>query len=239
MEHSHKATVEAPKTILPMNKRAEERLSMFYAVRAACTDHAMAWNNSVPMVEAAAMLDVTIGKLERAAQIQEERRDGVAMAKRAKLEEMMERTLVLVRAMFVYAVDNGDAVLQGKASISRTRLVRTRDAVVASVCLGVHNLAMDVLPALAPYGITVADTQALRTAIESYTKALSSPRTEMVVRMGATKNIDALVRECMRALRNKMDLLVSNLRTSAPEFHREYFNARRVVTSGVRMRKAA
>ncbi len=222
-----------------MNKREEERMSMFYAVKKVCEECTTEWSGSVPMVSAMDVLAANMGKLREAMEIQAMRLHGVAMSKHFKREVMMKSALTVLRALCVLGVDSGNVVLLMKASTSRTRMVRARDTIVPQICQNAHDLGQANLLDLAPYGISAGELAALQAAIDSYGASIALPRAEMIVRMVATRKIDELVRATMRLLQNKMDRLVDNMESASPQFHQRYFDLRRLVVTGARVRKAA
>lgn len=77
-----------------------------------------------------------------------------------------------------------------------------------------------------------ADLTAQQSTIDAYTATVGSPRAALTVRKGATAEINALVKDSMKILNNRMDKLMPEFEGSNPDFFQEYFDARMIVNSG-------
>lgn len=222
-----------------MNKRNENRFSMFYTVQAACAKHAAVWTPLVPFKTAHDEVVINIGAIEAATQTQEKSIAGLALDKRYKQDAMVKVAVEVAAATYAYAVDKGDMVLQEEVNYSASDLRRERDAVIAQVCQNIHTAANGVIGELAAYGVVPADLVNLQTAIDAYVSVVSSTRTGVTVRKGATAEIDALVRNTMKILTQRMDKLMPEFEASHPEFYQEYFDARMIIDLGGKEEKEA
>ncbi|QQR85114.1 MAG: hypothetical protein IPJ76_10845 [Flavobacteriales bacterium] len=215
-----------------MKKTAENRMSMFYAVEGVCDKHTLVWTPLVPYATAVGELKDKILLLEDAVQLQESELKGYAEDKRHKKEAMVDKTLEVAQATYALAVDKGDDVLKAQMDHSRSDLLLGRDTVVGQRCQDVHDLANAVVVQLAPYGILPADMTALQTAINAYVTVVDAPRVAVTVRKGATTAIDKLVTEATAILTERMDKLMVEFKSSAPDFWQQYFDARIIVDLG-------
>jgi hypothetical protein len=215
-----------------MNKVNENRFSMFHAVLAVCTKYAATWTGVVGYKKAHDELEVNVASIKEASTVQETNMKGAALDKRFKRDAMSAKTLEVARAVYAYAEDEGDLVLREKMDLSESDLNRKRDAVVSALCQGVKDVAGVLIASLGDYGLVAADVTALQTAIDNYTAVVSAPRNATGVRKGATAEINALVKDSMKVLNNRMDKLMHEFEVSAPEFFQEYFDARIIVDSG-------
>lgn len=110
--------------------------------------------------------------------------------------------------------------------------MQTRDAIIAQTCQNIHDLANPLTDAVAAYGLLPADLSAQPDAIDAYTATVGSPRAALTVRKGATAEINALVKDSMKILNNRMDKLMPEFEESNADFFQEYFDARMIVNSG-------
>jgi hypothetical protein len=124
---------------------------------------------------------------------------GAALDKRFKLDAMVKKTVEVAHAMFAYAEATGDIVLRERVNYSASDLVKKRDAVVAQIAQGIHDLANGLIANLADYGLVVTDVTKLQGVIDAYMTVVSAPRNATTVRKGATAEINALV-DLVRAL---------------------------------------
>ena len=215
-----------------MNKQNEDKMSMFYALLQVLAKHVAVWTGLVPFKNAHDELKLNVGSIENATQKQETSLKGVALDKRFKKEAMVKQTLSIAQAMFAYAEDEGDVVLRDKVDYSRSELMQTRDAIIAQTCQNIHDLANPIIAALAAYGLLPADLTGHQSTIDAYTATVGSPRAALTVRKGATAEINALVKDSMKILNNRMNKMMPEWEASNPDFFQEYFDARMIVDSG-------
>ena len=222
-----------------MRKANEDRMSMFYALLQVLTKHAAVWTGLIPFKAANDELEANQASLENATQTQESSLKGVALDKRFKKEAMVKKSLEIAQGVFAYAEDMGDVVLRAKVDYSRSDLMHTRDAIIAQTCQNIHDLANGVIASLGAYGLVAADLTTQQGKIDAYTATVGSPRAALTVRKGATAEIDALVKDSMKILNNRMDKLMPEFEVSNPDFFQEYFDARMIVDSGSEKKKEA
>ncbi|MEZ4740026.1 MAG: hypothetical protein R2818_11875 [Flavobacteriales bacterium] len=220
-----------------MNKQNEDRLSMFYALLQVLKKHTAVWTDLVPFKNAEAEFEGNVASLEDATQTQENSLAGIALDKRFKKEKMVKKTIEIAQVAFAYAEDKGDVVLREQVDYSRSRLMQTRDAIVAQTCQNVHDVVNVVIADLEPYGLVAADLTAQQDAIDAYAATVGSPRAALTVRKGATAEIAALVKDSMKILNNRMDKLMPEFEESHPDFFQEYFDARMIINSGTEKKK--
>ena len=215
-----------------MNKQNEDKMSMFYALLQVLAKHVAVWTGLVPFKNAHDELKGNVGSIENATQTQETSLKGVALDKRFKKEAMVKKTLEVAQCVYAYAVDQGNLVLREQVDYSRSDLMGVRDAVVAQTCQNIHDLANPIIAALGAYGLVAADLTTQQTAIDAYTATVGSPRAALTVRKGATAEIEALVKDSMKILNNRMDKMMPEFEVSNADFFQEYFDARMIINSG-------
>lgn len=220
-----------------MNKQNEDKLSMFYALLQVLAKHVAVWTGLVPFKNAHDELEANVASIEDATQKQETSLKGVALDKRFKKEGMVKKTVEIAQAMFAYAEDKGDVVLRDQVDYSRSDLMQTRDAVIAQTCQNIHDLANPIIAALAAYGVVATDLTAQQNTIDAYSATVGSPRAALTVRKGATAEIEALVKDSMKILNNRMDKMMPEFEVSTPDFFQEYFDARIIVNSATEPKK--
>jgi hypothetical protein len=224
-----------------MNKVNENKMSMFYAVLAVCAKYSAEWAALLSFKTAHDELKGNVKSIEDASQTQETNITGAALDKRFKRDAMVAKSVEAAHAMFAYAEDTNDIVLREKVNYAASDFLKKRDAVVAQLCQGIHDLANGLAANLANYGVLPADVTALQTAIDAYVSVVSAPRNATTVRKGATAEIEALVKDSMKILNNRMDKVMPEFRESKPVFYQEYFDARIIVdnTGGAQKDEAA
>ena len=205
---------------------------MILAVLQVCFKHALTWTGLVPYKTAHDELKANVASIENATQVQENVLVGIALDKRFKKDAMVKKTLEVAQGVFAYAEDQGDVILRAQVDFSKSDLLKERDAVIGQVCQNIHDTSNGVIASLGAYGLVAADLVELQAGIDAYVAVIASPRTAVTVRKGATAEIDALVKDSMKILNNRMDMLMPEFETSAPEFFQEYFDARIIIDLG-------
>lgn len=215
-----------------MKKQEENKMSMIYAVLEVCGVHTAKWSPLTAYKTAHDELVANKTSLENALQVQKQILTGVASDKGLKREAMVQKATEVANGLYAYAVDKGNEVLRMKVSMEKSTFMRQRDAVIAQMCQNVCDLGTAEVANLGPYGLVAADMTDLQTAIDTYVAVVSSPRTAVTVRKGATAEIDLLIRNSMKILNGRMDKLMPEFKTSAPDFYQAYFDARIIVDLG-------
>lgn len=205
---------------------------MFYAVLTVCAKYVAAWTGVVGFKKAHDELVTNVASIENASKVQETNMKGAALDKRFKREAMTAKAIEVARGVFAYAEDNGDLVLREQMNLSANDLNRKRDSVVSALAQGVHDVANGIVAGLSDYGLVPADLSDLQGKIDAYVAVVSAPRNATGVRKGATAEINALVKDSMKILNNRMDKLMPEFEQSHPEFFQEYFDARIIVDNG-------
>ena len=215
-----------------MNKRQENRLSMFYAVKSTLEENNAVWSGTPAIVTAKGDYDVKVKDLEDALEVQLRDIRGHAMDKRNAEEAMIAETLDVAGKVMAYATTIGDESLAEAMNIVPSELRRYRDSVVAQRCQDVHDSANGVLASLADYGVDAAKLTAFQALIDAYLVENTAPRLAITTRKNATAVIDELVDETLTLLNRRMDPLMQGFATTDPEFHRKYTDARIIVDLG-------
>lgn len=219
-------------TEVPMDKKQENQLSMFYATQKTLALNEAIWNTVPGMVSASAEFDTNIKSIESCVERQVIDIRGYAKAKGEAETLMIGITLAVAGGVRAYATVIGDSVLLNKMNVSRATLLRHRDSVIAQHCQGIHTEANAVVASLAPYGVTPAVITDLQTAMDTYVTAIMAPRNAITLRKGSTAELKALIKDTNKVLTKRLDSLMASYALSQPEFYRDYHNSRMIVDLG-------
>jgi hypothetical protein len=217
-----------------MNKNQENKLSMYYVVRKVCTDNNSVWSGLTAYATAFGNFTANITALEAALEKQLQATTGYAKNKRATEEAMVDKAIEIAKAVFAYAKNQNDTVLQAKVNYSRSDLLRERDSVTMQLCQGVKDEAQPLVGALGPYGVTNTDLTQLQTLIDAFDAANPTPRAAITSRKRATDAISKLEKDIDDILKGVMDPLMENFKATQPDFYKLYFDARIIVDTGSR-----
>ena len=220
-----------------MNKRQEDKLSMYYAVQKVCNANNATWNGLPAFVAAFGEFSGSLSKLEDVIEVQVKNIVGVAEDKTAQREKLTEKALETGNAVFAYASDKKNATLKDKVNFSETRLKRERDTVLIQHCQRILDEAKIIIGELGDYGLNMNDLDNFQTMINEFSDALSLPRAAITERKGATSSMEEVIADIDHVLKEKMDRLMDKFKTTAADFYKQYFDVRSIVSHGVRHKK--
>lgn len=212
-----------------MNKKQIARLSMLYNVQRTCNEARSVWSAHSAFAAGVAELDALLREVEDAVETQLANTTGQARSKAASAEAMLGLAQVVARAATAYAQVVDHRVLLAQMRIPGSLLRRTSNVLLARRCQAILEAAEPHLVALADYGVDQARLDALRTAILDHQQLVTAPRQAIMARKAATERIRMALRRSADLLRYRLDGLLVQFATTAPDFHRAYRNARIVV----------
>lgn len=154
------------------------------------------------------------------------KRGGVTKEKHDARERMNNLVLKIANAGAVYADIKGDPELWAVCRVSRTKLKKYRDSVAGPMCTGIIDAVEEVKDKLGDYGISDEDFVKAREAVEVYVERFGESESFYARKVGARKDLTAIIRELRGLLENRLDLLMNLYRTVEPEFFYQYKSAR-------------
>jgi hypothetical protein len=180
------------------------------------------------LAQATEALAELLGHIEAQA-LKQEARSGASLEKAAALQALGDAAYEVANAVRACAVATGNPELAGQVAFKRAELSRGADKTILNRAQGVYEAASAVLESLADYGVTPAKLTALQRKIEAFREAHPAPRQRVNMSSAATKEVKKLFKEAAVLLKERLDRLMVQYKTSAPEFFNEYTSARVVV----------
>ena len=156
---------------------------------------------------------------------------GITQGKQALRQKLSRAAVAVANPTRVWALDNENAELAERMSISVTSILRASDKDAADLCQNIHAAAATAPTsiALTPYGVKPAKIKALQDAINAFSDTAPKPRLKIKGRKSVTGQLDAEIRAADRLLSEGLDLMVDQFAEEHPEFVADYKNARAVV----------
>ncbi|MCU4154844.1 hypothetical protein J1N10_02580 [Carboxylicivirga sp. A043] len=212
-----------------MNAIQRNRLAMFMAVKNVFGTYPAELSLIKALEGFIVKFNELIAQIEAVHQIQQGNTTGARQLKLKEEAEMIEATVKLAATMYVYAQVNDMPDLQAKCAVSASQMERMSDQKVKATCLNVYHEAITLGDVLSDYGQTVEDVTQLKKEIDDFSAIIASPRSAIVTRSQATKELDCLMREANDLLRDKIDKLMELLKTKEPKVYNTYLAARVIV----------
>lgn len=219
-----------------MTKYQDSFLSMTSSVCAVLSAYQSTWSTNAGFSAAAnAFMDASKQQANELIGKQTTKSAGLTAGKQQERAALSADLAQMASAITLYALTTGNSQLRAGANLTPTRIKAASDDALVGIVTRITQLATEHLPALAAFGITAADVSALSAKSAAYAPMVGAPRRLRQTVAAATADLAALIKE-MRTHLELMDAYVVVWRTSAPEFHSEYFTCRRVVRPGFRTR---
>ena len=168
-------------------------------------------------------------QIEEVLKIQLGNTTGSRQLKLKEEEEMITATVQVAGSMYVYAQVNNSPDLMAKCSVSMTQLKRMPDEQLKTACTNIYEEAVKLGEALTDYGKTPEQVAQLKKEIDDFAVLIASPRSAIVTRSQATKELAMLINEANDMLRNKIDKLMELLKDNQPKVYNTYKAARIIV----------
>ena len=215
-----------------MKDNLENKLSMYLAVQKVCADNNSVWSGLPAFATSFSAFESKIGDIESVRLIQEQDTTGIAIDKSVLKDELADKAIEVSTAVHAYATEIGDNELLESINYSRSELLKGRDTELQSKCQIIHDKADAIVGSLGDYGIVAADLTELQGRIDDYSEIIPKPRTAISNKKTATEDLSLHFQEADGLLKDKLDKLIEQFKTSDAEFYTTYFNARLIVDLG-------
>ena len=157
---------------------------------------------------------------------------GVSTDKKFRLEDMVNKTLVVAASVFSYADDTNNNELKTNTNVTRWGLKHGSDQEKADACDLIVGLANAHIAAMGTdYIIKQQDIDDLSDAVDAYRAHIPKPR--QVITDGATARVEIqmLVKASYVDLK-KLDKLMERFKTDNFTFYDKWFRARNIILKG-------
>ncbi len=162
---------------------------------------------------------------------------GVTKKKQAAEDHLVELTLQVANATYVFAINTGNTELQKLSTTTRSKLSKMEGNALLSKSKNISENTKKYIAELKNYGINEESITKLNAAIAGFHQLISKPRDTTVERKVYTKKLSQLFTETDSTLYDKMDKLIELLKSSAPDFYDAYKDARNLIDTASRRKK--
>ncbi len=145
---------------------------------------------------------------------------------RTNLNELTFNILGIARA---WAVAEDNAALAEEFRVTESGLEKIKDDTMAAYCTHRYTLVNDNLASMADYGIVLATMTTWQDAITDYGNAVASPREAINTRSTHTDNLKTVFDDTMKLLKENIDPVMLNFKTSDPALYSGYEKARIII----------
>ncbi len=220
-----------------MNKKQENKLSMYQATEEHLDNTTDIWKANGIFSKSAADYKTEVGNLRKLTAIQSEDITGYALKKEKLEEEVIKCAILIASGLYTYSFVNNDDPLRKSVDVSPSYLRRLRDNEMYDTCLNIYNKGKKNISVLADCGVSEDMVKNLETSLKDFDTIISTPRDMIDTRSTATEQIIEKFEQIDSILKNILDKLIHVYEYSNPEFFTKYQKARIIVDLGVRHTK--
>lgn len=145
---------------------------------------------------------------------------------RTNLNQLTFNILGIARA---WAVADNNATLQAEFYVTESGLEKIKDDTIAAYCIHRFNLVNANITAMADYGLSATLMTTWQDAITDYENEIASPREAINTRSTYTDNLKTVFNDTMKLLKENIDPVMLNFKSSDPKLYKEYTKARIVI----------
>ena len=157
---------------------------------------------------------------------------GKTLDKKALKVQLVDEAYTLAAAVQAYASSINDNDLFQLVHFSRSTLLASEDEELPQRCNLILEQATSVEPQLADFGVTAATLAEVEGLISLWDSKSQQPRMAISERAAATQEIPDLFQQADKVLKEQVDKLMEQFRTSDPTFYDTYKGARKIVNAG-------
>lgn len=220
-----------------MNKREENKYSMYKAVLSNLNANESVVNSISAFADAKNQLEGLIGSIEAKEMEFNTKAQGKGMVKNSGRKEMMRTLLNIVNAMYVYSNRANKKELSELAKVTESQLKRMRDTLLANYAKSVYSAAQNEAANLADFGIEPEHLSELNTKITEYEAASDSKESGHQSKAAAREALYQAFDDTDVLLTGSLDRLAMLVKDSNPEFYTAYKSARVIKDLGVNKKK--
>jgi hypothetical protein len=218
-----------------MNDGQQAKLSMYRSVATVCRLHEQLYADIPAFVNAVMLLNNNIAAIgTNALQQQGTISEGVTVDKSRAGERLMQESVKMANALYVYALDTNNSALQVKANLNKSTLYNGHDGNALVLAKMISEEAHSHEAALAKYGVAPAAIAALDAAVATFEQLVVKPQTIINERKTYTGKLKQLFADTDTILYDRLDKLIAVFLSSAPDFYGRYKNARNIIDTGRR-----
>lgn len=221
-----------------MNDKQNAKQNMHKTVSLVLSEYSGVYSAVPAMNDAVDKLNGLITEIDEAAKKQSKNEvKGTSKEKNAAETHLVTESIKVAGALFVLAEDDKNQTLQLRATVTKSMMYHPADNETLNIAKRIFSDAQTHAERLSYYGINSADIDTLGAAIAAYEPLIAKPRAVTAGITQVTANLVHLFAQADTLLNDRIDKLMSQFKTSAPEFYAVYFNARNIINTSARKRK--
>jgi hypothetical protein len=215
-----------------MDLKQTNDFNMIDATLQTMTKYNGTWSGNAIVVAAVNSVQSNVGTLNSMDQLQKATSKGITLTKEQAKINMVDLAFAHVSAGKAYAVATNNLTLQASLKYTISDLKRFKDTDANNVCQTIHDAVSPVIASLTSYGANATTLTNLQNDINTYAGLIGKPRSQVSAKAAATKSVAQIISQTKTILKNTLDPLMEQYKTSNAAFYKEYHTSRIIVNIG-------
>ena len=215
-----------------MNSKQENKLSMYLGEKKILTDYNATWVAIPGFATVVSTFISKIALIQATENRQQRTTKGVTTNKKNKKLLLIEKALVVAGGILSVAQETNDTELFELVNFTASELEHIGDTLLLDRATLILDTGNANAAAILPKGITAVILGELQTMVTEYETVVVSPRDLIVDKKTATAQLKVLFLDTDALLKDNLDRLMMQFKTSNNEFFRKYFNGREIIDLG-------
>lgn len=218
-----------------MTKAQENKMTMYLGLSEILNQHAAILQTLPAGKNAQEEFNQKIEAIKTKSKEKEAMTAGKTVTKNEARARLIDKVQLVAASIFTHAVEIGDNEQKERFNLRKYYLLRCRDTQIIEIAEMIHETATHQAADLVIYGVQPETLTELSKQIQEYKQAFADREQSVARRITARGVLQDLFHEADEILRNRLDRLMENFKTSHPEFYGAYHSGRRVKNlAGVR-----
>ncbi len=201
---------------------------MYEGVKATLNNNNSMWASNTALSTCIASFKGYITAINTNSMAQKTSSKGTTQTKQIARLKMIDAALAIANAGKAYATVIKNQILFGAMSYTKTKIIRYADVEVGSICQNIHNAIAPHIGNTSSYGANPASLANLQSLITSYIALLGTTALKKSVVTAATLTLNQTFNAITALLKNQLDPLMEQYKTTNPNFYNQYKIARRI-----------
>ena len=215
-----------------MNSKQENKLSMYLGEKKILTDYNATWVAIPGFANVVTTFFSKIALIQATENRQQRTTKGVTTNKKNKKLLLIEKALVVAGGILSVAQDTNDSELFELVNFTASELEHLGDTLLLDRVTLILDTGNANAATILPKGITAVILGELQTMLTEYETVVVSPRDLIVDKKTATAQLKVMFLDTDALLKDNLDRLMMQFKTSNNEFFRKYFNGREIIDLG-------
>ncbi len=217
-----------------MMKRQINAQNMFQSILNEMDDNNSIWNGNSAMSAVVASLINYMQLLTDAGTTQIANTKGITQSKMQNRATLIQLALQHSAAGMAYAASTDNTELKISSKVLYSTLNRAKDVELVDMCQNLYNWVNPYAASLSDFGADATTLSSFQNAITNYIPIGVQPKVAIAYKRVATTNVKTQLAAMKTLVKEQLDLLMLQYKTTAPDFYNEYMGLRHSTHSSTR-----